>query len=117
LLIEFRESVTIDICRNSSGFIKIISERDEDGLLQPIKVRKEAIAESLRLMTQGKFDDVTFRRQFRGKGSIVRVIDGVFHDRKIKLEEDVMPDWRGNRKIKVDIDGIKAVIEIHKLSL
>jgi hypothetical protein len=31
LLIEFREGVTINLCRTTSHFLKVVSERDEDG--------------------------------------------------------------------------------------
>jgi hypothetical protein len=54
LFMQFVESVTIDLCRTTSKFIKIISAHDEEGVLRPILVRKDAIAESLRLMTTGK---------------------------------------------------------------
>jgi transcription antitermination factor NusG len=117
LFIEFVEGVTINLCRTTTRFIKIVSERDEDGILQPIKVRKEGINESLRLMTQGRFDDVTFRRRFHGKGTIVMVIDGVFVDQKVRLEEPVTPDMPGRAKVKVDLNGLKATIELFKLSL
>jgi hypothetical protein len=117
LFIQFVEGVTIELCRTTSNFINIISERDEDGILQPIKVRKDAINESLRLMTQGKFDTVAFRRRFYGKGSIAIVIDGVFIDKKVRLEEPVTPEMNGRTKVRVDMDGIKAKIEIYKLTL
>jgi transcription antitermination factor NusG len=117
LFVEFKKGVTINLCRTTANFIKVISERGEDGLLRPVLVRKNAIDESLRLMTQGKFDDVTFQGRFFGKGSIVRVIDGTFIDKKVRLEEDVFPDWRGNRKVKLDIDGFKGTIEVYKLAL
>src|SRR5580704_18693272 len=31
LLIEFREGVTINLCRTTSHFLKVVSERDEEG--------------------------------------------------------------------------------------
>jgi transcription antitermination factor NusG len=117
LFVEWRETVTIDLCRTTTHFIKIVSERDENGLQHPVLVRKDAIAESLRLMTQGKFDDVTFQRRAYGKGAIVRVIEGNFIDRKVRLEMNVTPDMTGRTRVKVDIDGIKGTIELHKLAL
>ena len=45
------------------------------------------------------------------------VTNGSFMDRKVGLEIDVAPEMRGNMKVPVSIDGIKAVIEIHKLAL
>jgi hypothetical protein len=117
LFIEFREYVTINLCRTTARFIKIISERDEDGLLHPVLVRKNAIGESLRLMTQGKFDDIQFKRQFHGKGSIVRIIDGAMAEETARLEVDVTPEMRGNYKVLIDINGVKAKIELHKLAL
>jgi transcription antitermination factor NusG len=117
LFIEFRESVTIDVCRTTTHFIEVVSERDKDGLSHPVLVRKDGIAESLRLMTQGKFDDVTFKRRFHGTGSIVRIIDGAMAEQKAKLEVDVTPDMAGRTKVRVDINGVKAVIELFKLAL
>jgi hypothetical protein len=68
-------------------------------------------------MTQGKFDDVTFQRRAYGKGAIVRVIEGNFIDKKVLLEMNVTPDMTGRTRVKVDIDGIKGTIELHKLAL
>ena len=117
LFIEFREGITIDLCRTTTHFIKIVSERDEDGLQHPILVRRNAIAQSLRLVTMGKFDDSHFKRQFHGKGSIVRVIEGNFADKKVRLEIDVPPDMNGRTRVPVDMSGIKARIELYKLDL
>jgi transcription antitermination factor NusG len=117
LFIEFVESVTIDLCRTTGNFLRIISERDEDGLVRPVLVRKNGINESLELMTQGKFDDIQFKRQFRGRGSIIRVIEGTFIDMKVRLDEDVFPDMHGNHKVKVDLNGLKATVELFKLAL
>jgi hypothetical protein len=117
LFIEWRETVTIDLCRTTTRFLRLISERDEAGNVQPVLVRRDAINESLRLMTQGKFDDVTFRRQFRGKGSIVRVIDDIMADKTVRLSMDVTPDMSGNRKVLIDINGVKATIKLYQLAL
>jgi hypothetical protein len=117
LFIEFREGVTINLCRTTTHFIKVVSERNKDGLITPVLVRKGAIAESLRLVAQGKFDDVTFQRRSYGKGAIVRVIEGNFIDKKVRLEMNVTPDMAGRTRVKVDIDGIKGTIELFKLAL
>ena len=117
LFIEFREGVTINLCRTTSHFLKIISERDDGGLSHPILVREDAIADNLRLMMMGKFDDKTYIRRFYGKGSIVRVIEGNFIDRKVRLEMDVTPDMNARTRVPVDINGIKAKIEIFRLAL
>src|ERR1700733_12033758 len=61
LFIEFVEGVTIDLCRITSKFIRIVSARDKEGILRPILVRKNAIAESLRLVTMGRFDEKQFK--------------------------------------------------------
>jgi hypothetical protein len=45
------------------------------------------------------------------------VIEGTFIDRKVRLDEDVYPDWRGNHRVKVDLDGLKATVEVYKLAL
>jgi hypothetical protein len=117
LFIQFVEGVSIELCRTTSRFINVVSERDEDGLVTPVLVRKDAINESLHLMTMGKFDDVTFQRRFHGRGSIVRVLEGSFIDQKVRLEVDIRPEMKGNYKVPVDINGIKATIEIFKLAL
>jgi hypothetical protein len=117
LFIEFREGVTINLCRTTTHFIKIVSERDKSGLITPVMVRKDGIKESLRLVTMGKFDESQFKRQFHGKGSIVRVLEGVFIDRRVTLEIDVPPDMNARTRVPVDINGIKAKIEIFRLAL
>ena len=117
LFIEFVEGITIDLCRITSKFMRIVSARDKEGIVRPILVPKNAIAESLRMVTMGKFDEKQFKRQFHGRGSIVRVIEGNFIDRKVRLEMDVTPDMNGRTRVPVDINGIKAKIEIFKLAL
>jgi hypothetical protein len=76
-----------------------------------------AIAESIKMMMAGKFNDVAIQRQFHGKGSLVMVTEGSFVSRKVRLEIDVTPQMRGGLKVPISIDGIKAVIELHKLAL
>jgi hypothetical protein len=117
LFIQWQETVTINLCRTTPKFINMISERDEDGIYHPVLVRKDAVAESLRLVTMGKFDDKAFKRQFHGRGSIIRVIDGVFIDQKVRLEIDVPPNMNGRTRVPVDMNGIKARIELYKLDL
>lgn len=117
LFIQFEEGVTINLCRTTNRSITVISERDDAGLVRPVLIRKDAINESLRLMTQGKFDDVIFQRRTYGKGAIVRVIEGNFIDQKVRLEADILPEMKGNYKVPVDINGIKAKIAIFKLAL
>jgi hypothetical protein len=86
--VEWHEQITLEICRATSKFIRVIRVRDEEGILRPMMVRRSAINESLRLVTMGKFNEVEFKRQFH---SIVRVIEGNFMDRKVTLEIDVPP--------------------------
>jgi transcription antitermination factor NusG len=117
LFIEFVEGISIELCRTTSNFLKIISERDNDGILRPLLVKKDAISESLNLMKQGRYNDVTFKRNFYGKGSLVRVLEGNFIDMKVKLRENVTSHMRGIHKVSVEINGIRAKIELFKLSL
>jgi hypothetical protein len=117
LMIEFREGVTINLCRTTSHFQKVISEKDEDGLVHPILIRKEAVRQSMAMVLEGKYNERVIVRQFYGRGSIVRVIEGTFIDQKVRLEEDVFPDMRGNHKVKVDLNGLKATVEVYKLAL
>jgi hypothetical protein len=117
LLVEFREGVTINLCRTSSNFLKIVSERYKDGLQYPVLVRKSSIAQSMAMVLEGKYNERIVNRQFHGRGSIVRVIEGTFIDKRVRLEEDIFPDWKGNRRVRVNIDGVRGTIEVYKLSL
>jgi hypothetical protein len=117
LFVEFREYITLDICRSTSNFIKVLSARDDEGLARPVLVPRNAIDENRAMVMAGRFNERSLQRQFYGRGSLVRVLEGTFIDRRVRLEEDVFPDWRGNHKVKVDIDGLKGVIEVHKLAL
>jgi hypothetical protein len=80
-------------------------------------VRPGAIDESLRLITQGRFDERPVRRRFYGKGSLVRVMDGSFAEKKVRLEEDVRPEMKGGRAVAISIGGWSAKVEIFKLAL
>lgn len=117
LLIEFMEGVTINLCRTTTQFIKVVSERDEEGLMYPVLVKREAVKQSMAMVLEGKFNERIIERRFYGRGSIVRVIEGNFIDKKVRLEMNVTPEMNGNTKIKVDLDGIKASIELFKLAL
>jgi hypothetical protein len=117
LFVEFRKGITIDLCHSTAKFLKVVSVHDEEGLLQPVLLRRSAIYESLRLMTQGRFDEKIFMRRFYGRGSLVMVIEGPWIDHKVTLEIDVTPEMKGSAKVPVSINGVKAKIELHKLSL
>jgi hypothetical protein len=117
LFIEFRGMLTLNICRSTSKFLKIICAHDEEGILRPIMVRKNAIAESLELFQQGRFNDRTYVRRYYGKGSIVRVIEGNFIDKRVRLEIDIEPGLPGTKKVPIDINGCRGSIEIWKLAL
>jgi hypothetical protein len=117
LFVEWQEGVSINLCRTTSKFIKIISARDDDGIMQPVLVRRDAVGESLRLVTMGKYDEKAYVRRFYGKGSIVLVREGNFIDKKVTLEIDVPPYMNGRTKVPVDINGFKAKVELYKLVL
>jgi hypothetical protein len=117
LFIEYKEDVTIGLCRDTPKFIKILTAHDDEGLLRPMLVRRNSVDENKAMVLAGKYNERVIDRRFYGKGSLVRVIEGTFIDKKVKLEENILPEMRGNRKIKVDIDGIKGTIEIYKLGL
>jgi transcription antitermination factor NusG len=108
LFIEFREGITINLCRTTSHFVKVVSERDKDGLVTPVMVRRNGIQESMAMVLQGKFNERIIDRRFYGRGSMVRVIEGMFIDKKVQLEENILPEMRGNHRVKVDIDGIRG---------
>jgi hypothetical protein len=117
LFLEFRECVTISICRSTYKFINIISSHDEEGNLKPVLVPKNSINENLSLVQQGVFDNKSYSRRFYGKGSLVNVIDGVFSNRKVRLEDDLDPWIPGNKEISVSIGGWNGKIEVHRLAL
>jgi hypothetical protein len=117
LFIEFKQQLTLTICRSTSNFIKILCIPDDEGINQPVLVRKNVIDENLRLVQQGKFDDIEFRRRYYGIGSLVNIISGDFIGRKVELLADIPPDITGNKKIPVSINGWKASIEVFKLAL
>jgi hypothetical protein len=117
LFIEFRENLTLQICRTTNRFLRIISAHDKEGNLKPILVRKNAIAESLELFQQGRFNDRIHLRRFYGRGSLVRVIEGNFIDKRVRLEMDIEPGWPGTKKVTIDINGYRGSIEIWKLAL
>ena len=80
-------------------------------------VRKNAIDESLGLLLAGRFNSKTYVRRFYGKGSIVRVLEGNFIDKKVRLDTNITPDMSGNKKVAIDINGWKGSIELWKLAL
>jgi hypothetical protein len=117
LFIEFKESLTLNLCRSSFSFLKIISVHDEEGILRPVLVPKNAIDENLKLLHQGRFNDIQYRRRFYGKGSLVRVIDGIFADKKVRLETDLPSNMPGNKAISISIGNWSGKIEVFKLAL
>lgn len=117
LFIEFRNSITAQVCRSTTKFIKVLTMRDEEGIEYPVMVRKNAIDEHMGLLLAGKFNSRSTVRRYYGRGSLVRVLEGNFIDKKVRLESAVTPDMPGTRKIAIDINGWKGSIEIWKLAL
>ena len=71
----------------------------------------------MRLVQQGKFNAIKFRRRFYGRGSLVKVVGGLFTDKRVKLEADLTPDMPGNKAVPISIGGWNGKIEIFKLAL
>jgi hypothetical protein len=117
LFVEYRRTLTAQICRSTKKFIKVITMRDEEGIEYPVMVRKNAIDEHMGLLLSGRFNSRTTVRRFYGRGSIVRVLEGNFIDKKARLDADILPSMPGNKKVQIDIGGFKASIEIWKLAL
>jgi hypothetical protein len=117
LFLEYNPSITINLCRATSNFIKMLSAADEDGINQPILVKKEAISENMRLLELGTFDEIDYYRKFYGHGSLVNIISGQFTGKKVQLLADILPNMQGSKKIPVNIEGWRASIEIFKLAL
>jgi hypothetical protein len=117
LFIQFIERTTINICRETPNFIKILNARDEDGIFRPILVRRNAVDENKAMVMAGRFNERMLVRKFYGRGTIVRILNGVMADKTARLEMDVLPEMRGNVKISIDINGVKCLIELHNLAL
>ena len=65
-----------------------------------------------------KFNERIIERRFYGRGSIVRVIEGNFIDKKVRLRRKIYcPNGYGNHRVAIYLDGKKAVIELYKLAL
>lgn len=112
LFIEHQWRISVDICRSTSKFIKFINN---GGL--PVLVPKNAINAHLELVSQGKFNAKTFSRRFYGRGALIRVLEGHFMNKKVRLEADLEPDMPKNRLIPVSIGNWKGQIEVFKLAL
>ena len=69
------------------------------------------------MVLEGKYNERIINRRFYGRGSIVRVIEGTFIDKKVRLETDILPHMRGNYKVPISIDNRKGTIELFKLAL
>jgi hypothetical protein len=118
LFLEFREGVSLELCRTTSKFLRVVSARDIDSdISKPVLVRRDAIAENMKLIEDGSFNPVAHQRQFYGTGSLVKVTEGVFADRWVTLDEDVSHDMLGNQRVKIEIGGREATIELFKLAL
>jgi hypothetical protein len=118
LMIEFREFVTIDLCRNTPHFMNIISARDpDDELSRPVMVRRNAVQQNMEMVLAGHFDDFAPRRQFHGRGSLIRVIEGAMMERRVRLEADISPEMPGHYAVAVSIGPWRGTIELFKLAL
>jgi hypothetical protein len=117
LFIEHREILTSQICHSINKFIKVLTMRDDEGKLYPIMVRKNAIDEHLSLLLSGQFNDKTHTRRFYGQGSLVRVVEGNFIDKRVRLEMDIDPTMNGKQKVSVSIGNWFGKIELWKLAL
>lgn len=112
LFIEFQGLISVNICRSTYKFLKIISI---DGL--PVLVPRNAINAHLELLNQGKFNERSFSRRFYGRGALVRVLEGHFANKRVRLEADLEPNMPGNRLIPVSIGNWSGKIEVFKLAL
>jgi hypothetical protein len=117
LFLEWREDITLQICRATTKFIKVLSAHDEEGILRPILIRRNAVEENRAMVIAKGFNERTITRSFYGKGSLVRVIEGNFIDKRVRLEQDILLEMCGRTKVRVNIGGINATIELFKLAL
>ena len=118
LFIEFKRSLTMQICRCTSNFIRIVSaENIETGENEPILIRRNAIDESMQLFMNGFYNESVRVRPFYGYGSLVKINDGDFAGKRVRLLCDIPSDMSGNKRIVVDLEGWKVNIEIFKLNL
>jgi hypothetical protein len=118
LFLEFREGISIELCRTTSKFIRVVSARDIDSdISKPVLVRRDAIAENMKLIEDGSFNAVAPRRQFYGIGSLVKVTGGALIERKVRLEADIPPEMPGRYAVAVSIGNWRGTIELFKLAL
>jgi hypothetical protein len=117
LFIEYRKYITSQVCRSTNKFIKILCMRDDGGNTYPVLLRANSISQSVDMMLSGKYDDRIYKRRFYGKGSLVRVTDGTFIDKKVRLEADLHPNMQSNKKVTISLGNWKGTIEVYKLAL
>jgi hypothetical protein len=117
LFLEYRDSITLDICRNTKKFIDVYSMKDDEGNKHPVMVRNSSINEHRDLLITGKFNEHIRKRRFYGKGSLVSVIDGGFIGKRVRLESDISSDMVNGQRVPININGMRASIEIWKLNL
>jgi hypothetical protein len=118
LFLEFKEGISIELCRTTSKFIRVVSARDVGSdISKPVLVPRNAIAESMKMITDGKFDTVAHQRQFYGIGSLVTVTEGIMAYRRVRLETDILPEMVGNCAIAVSFGNWRGTIELFKLAL
>ena len=117
VFVQFIEGITIDLCRDTPKFIQLISARDDEGIVRPILVRRNAIQENMAMVLQGRFNERLLVRRFYGRGTVVRILDGIMAEKKGILQMDVTPDMRGNTKVSIEVNRVKCLIELHKLAL
>ena len=69
LFVEFREYITIDLCRATTNFIKVLSAGDDDGLVRPMLVRRNAVDENRAMVMAGRFNERRFMQLRHYEGS------------------------------------------------
>jgi hypothetical protein len=116
LFIEWIDNLSIDVCNRCNKFIKFISFDDSN---KPFLVKHDSINECLEMMRMGKYNIGSPVRSFRNAGSRIMIRDqnSNFDRMRVLLLCDVTPNMSGTKRIPVELNGWRVLIEVNKLWL
>jgi hypothetical protein len=114
LFLEFIPKISVEVCRFSSKFVKVITDKDGS----PILIRQSMLNESLELLKSGWYNDISPQRKYYNGGATVRINSQDFWNGKfVRLLCDIQPSWSDDKMVPIEINGWKCLIELRKLAL
>jgi hypothetical protein len=116
LFIEWIDNLSVDVCNHCNKFIRFISFDDSN---KPFLVKYDSISECLEMMRMGKYNIGNPVRSFRNAGSKVMIRDqnSNFDRMRVLLLCDITPNMSSTRRVPVELNGWRVLIEINKLWL